>query len=87
MIFKIYPKYSISLKERNIHDFKYFDIMHNGSYPYGITYAIQCALTNSINNKMIANKEFIEINKLFNKVRKYSLLRFYEKLIYQKNER
>ena len=41
LIFKIFPKYSISLKDKNInktltlcHYFKYFDIMHDGSYPY-----------------------------------------------------
>ena len=44
LIFKIYPKYSISLRDRNInktltlcYDFKYFHIMHDGSYPYSIT--------------------------------------------------
>ena len=75
LIFKIYPKYSISLRDRNInktltlcHDFKYFDIMHEGSYPYSITYAIKYALTNSANSEMFANKYFIEIDKLFSKV-------------------
>lgn len=59
LIFKIYPKYSISLRDKNINktltlsrDFKYFDIIHDGSYPYSITYAIEYALTNSINNEM-----------------------------------
>ena len=77
LIFKIFPKYSISLKDRNInktltlcHDFKYFDIMHDGSYPYSITHAIEYALTNSANSKMFADKDFIEIDKLFNKVGK-----------------
>ena len=77
LIFKIYPKYSISLRDKNInktltlcHDFKYFDIMHDGSYPYSITYAIEYALTNSANSEMFVDKDFIEIDKLFNKVRK-----------------
>ena len=75
LIFKILPKYSISLRDRNInkiltlcHDFKYFDIMHYGSYPYSIMYAIEYALTNLANSEMFADKDFIEIDKLFNKV-------------------
>lgn len=46
-IFRIYPEYSINLKDRNVnktlilsHDFKYFDIMHDQSYPYSIMYVI-----------------------------------------------
>ena len=44
--------------------------MHDGSYPYSITYAIEYALTNTTNSEMFANKDFIEIDKLFNKVGK-----------------
>lgn len=77
LIFKIYLKYSINLRDSNInktltlcHDFKYFDIMHDGSYPYSITYAIEYALTNSANSEMFADKKFIEIDNFFNKVEK-----------------
>lgn len=39
--------------------------MHGRSYPYSIIYAIEYTLTNSSNSKMFANKELIEIDKLF----------------------
>ena len=72
MIFKIFPKYSISLRDKNINKTLTLchDIMHDGSYPYSITYVIEYALTNSANNEMLADKDFIEIDKLFNKVGK-----------------
>ena len=44
--------------------------MHDESYPYSMTYAIEYALTNSVNSEMFAHKDFIEIDKLFNKVGK-----------------
>ena len=44
--------------------------MHEGSYSASITYAIDYALTNSANSEMFADKKFIEIDKLFNKVGK-----------------
>ena len=50
--------------------------MHDGSYPYSITYAIEYALTNSANSEMFADKELNEIDKLFNKVGKINLLKF-----------
>ena len=44
--------------------------MHDGSYLYSITYAIEYALTNLANSEMFADKIFIEIDKLLNKVGK-----------------
>lgn len=77
LIFKTYPKYFISLRNRNINktltlsnDFKYFDILYDGSYPYSIAYAIEYALINLTNSKMFANRKFIETDKLFIKVGK-----------------
>ena len=52
--------------------------MHDGSYPYSITYAIEYALTNSINNEIFADKEFIEIDDLFDnfwKTQSFKILR------------
>ena len=72
----------MSLRDKNInktltlyHDFKYFDIMHDESYPYSITYAIEYALTNSTSSEMFVDKDFIEIDKLFNKVGKIQSLK------------
>lgn len=48
--------------------------MLDGSYPHIITYAIGYALTNSANNEMFAVKDFIEIDKLYNKVGKIQSL-------------
>lgn len=50
--------------------FKNFDVIHDRSYPYNKIYAIEYALTNLNNSEMFANKEFIEIDKLFSKVGK-----------------
>lgn len=47
--------------------------MRDESFLYSITYAIEYALINLANSEMFACKKFIEISKLFNKVRKVQL--------------
>lgn len=39
--------------------------MHDGSYPYSITYAIDYALTNFARSETFANKELKEIDNIF----------------------
>ena len=72
LIFNIYPKIAYNLADKDfdrtlslIQDFKRQDFMREGNKPYSITYKIAYALSNTHHIEYFAQKDYIEIGRVY----------------------
>ncbi|GJY74446.1 reverse transcriptase domain-containing protein [Tanacetum coccineum] len=74
-MFTVYPQYGISLDTKDldqtlafVHEFERSDLMKPGNKVFSITYLVAYALTSSHHSIDYKEKEYIEIDDLFNEI-------------------